>query len=62
MQAQQFDGSGHPVIAVKGAKVSDYGGKLVLGFLIMYIDVQAIKLVVQISHTFVEVGGGGHVQ
>lgn len=25
--AQQFDGSGHPVIAVKGAKVSDYGGR-----------------------------------
>jgi hypothetical protein len=26
-QAQQFDGSSNPVIAVKGAKVSDFGGK-----------------------------------
>ncbi|XP_061197079.1 replication protein A 70 kDa DNA-binding subunit-like isoform X2 [Saccostrea echinata] len=25
--AQQFDGSGNPVLAVKGAKVSDYGGR-----------------------------------
>ena len=26
LQAQTFDGSGNPVLAVKGAKLSDFGG------------------------------------
>lgn len=27
MQAEQFDGSRQPVIAIKGARVSDFGGR-----------------------------------
>lgn len=26
-QAEKFDGSGQPVLAIKGAKLSDYGGR-----------------------------------
>lgn len=27
MQAEQFDGSRQPVVAIKGARVSDFGGR-----------------------------------
>lgn len=27
VQAEKFDGSGEPIIAIKGAKLSDYGGR-----------------------------------
>lgn len=27
MQAEKFDGSGQPILAIKGAKLSDFGGR-----------------------------------